>query len=56
MIKKKLHTDSKIRGKSSKNIANIILLKDDIGEKDVNRVSIKAIVIIENNMKEVKIE
>lgn len=56
MIKKTLHTDINIRGKSSKNIANIILLKDDIGEKDVNRVSIKAIVIIDNNMKDVKIE
>jgi hypothetical protein len=37
-------------------MANIILLKEDIGEKEVNRVSINAIVIIENNIQAVKIE
>jgi len=56
MMRKKLHVDRIIKGKSWKNMANTILLKEEIGEKEVNLVSINAIPIIENNIKAVKIE
>jgi hypothetical protein len=37
-------------------VANTILLKEDMGEKEVNGVSINDIVIIKNKIKVVKLE
>jgi hypothetical protein len=55
-MKKKPNVDKIIKGKSWKNVANTILLKEDMGEKEVNRVSINDIVIIKNKIKAVKLE